>query len=72
MAGVSGARPPLLSADGAHDIHHLVREYGIVLVFLAVAVQAMGPPVPGTTVLIAAAVAACGWSSDPFSPGGET
>ena len=41
---------------GAHEIHHLVREYGIVLVFLAVALQAMGPPVPGTTVLIAAAV----------------
>jgi membrane protein DedA with SNARE-associated domain len=41
---------------GAHEIHHLVRDYGIVLVFLAVALQAMGPPVPGTTVLIAAAV----------------
>jgi membrane protein DedA with SNARE-associated domain len=41
---------------GAHEIHHLVREYGIVLVFLAVALQAVGPPVPGTTVLIAAAV----------------
>jgi membrane protein DedA with SNARE-associated domain len=41
---------------GAHSIHHLVREYGILLVFLAVAVQAMGPPVPGTTVLVAAAV----------------
>jgi membrane protein DedA with SNARE-associated domain len=41
---------------GAHEIHHLVREYGILLVFLAVALQAMGPPVPGTTVLIAAAV----------------
>jgi membrane protein DedA with SNARE-associated domain len=41
---------------GAHEIHHLVREYGALLVFLAVAVQAMGPPVPGTTVLIAAAV----------------
>jgi membrane protein DedA with SNARE-associated domain len=41
---------------GAHEIHDLLREYGIVLVFLAVALQAMGPPVPGTTVLIAAAV----------------
>ena len=41
---------------GAHWIHHLVREYGVWLVFLAVAVQAMGPPVPGTTVLVAAAV----------------
>jgi membrane protein DedA with SNARE-associated domain len=41
---------------GAHEIHHLVRDYGVALVFLAVALQAMGPPVPGTTVLIAAAV----------------
>jgi membrane protein DedA with SNARE-associated domain len=41
---------------GAHGLHHLVQEYGIVLVFVAVALQAMGPPVPGTTVLIAAAV----------------
>ena len=41
---------------GAHEIHHLVREYGIVLVFLAVALQAMGPPVPRATVLIAAAM----------------
>lgn len=41
---------------GTHEIHHLIREYGIALVFLAVALQAMGPPVPGTTVLIAAAV----------------
>ncbi len=41
---------------GAHEIHHLVREYGCWLVFAAVALQALGPPVPGTTVLIAAAV----------------
>jgi membrane protein DedA with SNARE-associated domain len=41
---------------GAHGLHHLIQEYGIVLVFVAVALQAMGPPVPGTTVLIAAAV----------------
>jgi membrane protein DedA with SNARE-associated domain len=41
---------------GAHEIHHLVSEYGVALVFLAVALQAMGPPVPGTTVLIVAAV----------------
>jgi membrane protein DedA with SNARE-associated domain len=41
---------------GAHEIHHLVREYGCLLVFAAVALQALGPPVPGTTVLIAASV----------------
>ena len=41
---------------GSHEIHHLVREYGCLLVFAAVALQAFGPPVPGTTVLIAAAL----------------
>jgi membrane protein DedA with SNARE-associated domain len=41
---------------GAHEIHDLLHDYGILLIFVAVALQAMGPPVPGTTVLIAAAV----------------
>jgi membrane protein DedA with SNARE-associated domain len=33
-----------------------VHEYGCLLVFVAVGLQALGPPVPGTTVLIAAAL----------------
>lgn len=41
---------------GTHAITHLVREYGLVLVFVGVALQALGAPVPGTTVLVAAAV----------------
>src|SRR5689334_2788156 len=41
---------------GALDVQHLVHEYGCLLVFAAVALQALGLPVPGTTVLIAAAV----------------
>jgi membrane protein DedA with SNARE-associated domain len=41
---------------GSHEIQHLVQEYGCVLVFLAVGSQAFGLPVPGTTVLIAAAL----------------
>lgn len=41
---------------GSFDVHHLVHEYGCVLVFVAVALQALGLPVPGTTVLIAAAL----------------
>jgi membrane protein DedA with SNARE-associated domain len=41
---------------GSFDIQHLVHEYGCVLVFVAVALQAFGLPVPGTTVLIAAAL----------------
>ena len=41
---------------GSFDVQHLVHEYGCVLVFVAVALQALGLPVPGTTVLIAAAL----------------
>jgi membrane protein DedA with SNARE-associated domain len=41
---------------GAHEIQHLVAEYGTLLVFVMVALQALGLPLPGTTALIAAAV----------------
>jgi len=41
---------------GSLDVQHLVHEYGCLLVFMAVALQAVGLPVPGTTVLIAAAL----------------
>lgn len=41
---------------GAHEIHHLVQQYGCLLVFVAVALQAFGLPLPGTTALVAAAV----------------
>jgi membrane protein DedA with SNARE-associated domain len=41
---------------GSLDVQHLVHEYGCLLVFVAVALQALGLPVPGTTVLIAAAL----------------
>jgi membrane protein DedA with SNARE-associated domain len=40
----------------AHAIAHLVREYGLLLVFAAVALQAVGAPVPGTTAVVAAAL----------------
>jgi membrane protein DedA with SNARE-associated domain len=40
----------------AHEIHHLLHEYGLGVVFGAVAAQAVGAPVPGTTVLVAAAL----------------
>jgi membrane protein DedA with SNARE-associated domain len=39
-----------------HEIHHLLHEYGLAVVFLAAAAQAVGFPVPGTTVLVAAAL----------------
>lgn len=39
-----------------HEINHLVQSYGCAIVFAAAALQAVGAPVPGTTVLVAAAV----------------
>jgi undecaprenyl-diphosphatase len=46
----------------SHEIHHLLNDYGLALVFAAAALQAVGFPVPGTTVLIAAALYAGGRS----------
>ena len=37
-------------------IAHLVHQYGLLLVFAAVGLQALGAPLPGTTVLVAAAL----------------
>jgi phosphatidylglycerol lysyltransferase len=41
---------------GSHEIQHLLHQYGCALVFAAVALQAAGAPLPGTTALIAAAL----------------
>jgi membrane protein DedA with SNARE-associated domain len=51
-AGDRGYHRPI----GAHEIHHLIREYGCLLVFVIVALQAFCLPLPGTTALVAAAV----------------
>jgi membrane protein DedA with SNARE-associated domain len=40
----------------SHGIGHLVHQYGCLLVFAAAALQALGPPVPGTTALVAGAI----------------
>ena len=40
----------------ATEIHQLLNEYGLGVVFAAVSLQALGAPIPGTTVLIGAAV----------------
>jgi membrane protein DedA with SNARE-associated domain len=40
----------------SHTIHHLLHQFGLVTVFLAVFAQALCLPVPGSTVVIAAAV----------------
>lgn len=40
----------------SHEIAHLVHQYGCLLIFAAAALQALGPPVPGTTALVAGAL----------------
>jgi membrane protein DedA with SNARE-associated domain len=40
----------------SHEIEHLVHQFGGALVFVVVALQALGAPLPGTTALIAAAL----------------
>jgi membrane protein DedA with SNARE-associated domain len=41
---------------GAHEIAHLIHEYGLIVVFLAAGLQAMGFPVPGGTALALAGI----------------
>ncbi|MGB9185505.1 MAG: DedA family protein [Solirubrobacteraceae bacterium] len=41
---------------GAHEVEQLLGQYGLGLVFVVVGLQALGAPLPGTTVLVAAAV----------------
>lgn len=40
----------------SHELTHLIHAYGVAAVFSAVALQAVGAPIPGTTVLILAAL----------------
>lgn len=39
-----------------HEITHLIHEYGLIVVFLAAGLQAVGLPVPGGTALVAAGI----------------
>jgi membrane protein DedA with SNARE-associated domain len=39
-----------------HEVEHLVHQYGYAIVFVAVALQAVGAPVPGGTAIVAAAL----------------
>ena len=55
-AGVSG-----------HQLSHLIHVYGCGLVFVVVALQALGAPLPGTTALIAAALYAASSHSLPIA-----
>jgi membrane protein DedA with SNARE-associated domain len=40
----------------SHEIHHLLHQYGLITVFLATFGQALFLPIPGSTVVIAAAI----------------
>jgi membrane protein DedA with SNARE-associated domain len=40
----------------SHEITHLIHEYGLIVVFLAAGLQAVGFPIPGGTALVAAGV----------------
>jgi len=44
--GAGGGAAITIAPVGSHEIHHLVREYGCLLVLAAVALQAFGPPCP--------------------------
>jgi membrane protein DedA with SNARE-associated domain len=45
-----------LSDVSSHEITHLIHEYGLIVVFLAAGLQAVGFPVPGGTALVAAGI----------------
>lgn len=40
----------------SHEITHLIHEYGLIVVFLATGLQALGFPVPGGTALVIAGI----------------
>ena len=45
-----------LSPLSAHEITHLIHAYGLVVVFLATGLQALGLPIPGGTALVVAGI----------------
>ena len=45
-----------LNRVSSHEITRLIHEYGLIVVFLAAALQAVGFPVPGGTALVAAGI----------------
>ena len=48
--------PATLSRVSSHEITHLIHEYGLIVVFLAAGLQAVGFPIPGGTALVAAGI----------------
>jgi hypothetical protein len=55
---VSGTQPGSckLGAVGSHEITQLIHEFGLIAVFLAAGLQAMGFPVPGGTAPVIAGI----------------
>ena len=52
----SGCSLATLEPVSSHEITRLIHEYGLIVVFLAAGLQAMGWPVPGGTALVAAGI----------------
>jgi membrane protein DedA with SNARE-associated domain len=46
----------LMIQMGAHDLTHLLQTYGYLAVFVLVAVESTGIPLPGETMLLVAAI----------------
>jgi membrane protein DedA with SNARE-associated domain len=56
--GFRGAQPASckLGAVSSHEITQLIHQFGLIVVFLAAGLQAMGFPVPGGTALVIAGI----------------
>lgn len=52
----SASSAATLIAVSSHEITHLIHEYGLIVVFLAAGLQAIGFPIPGGTALVAAGI----------------
>jgi membrane protein DedA with SNARE-associated domain len=51
-----GPRPAHWDGVSSHEITHLIHEYGLIVVFVAAGLQAVGFPIPGGTALVAAGI----------------
>ncbi|MFL5821854.1 MAG: DedA family protein [Solirubrobacteraceae bacterium] len=40
----------------SHEVTHLIHEYGLIVIFLATALQSIGVPIPGGTALVAGGI----------------
>ena len=69
LGGPPGEGGPLakLGRVSSHEITQLIHEYGLIVVFVATGLQAMGFPIPGGTALVAAGIDASSKRGLPLS-----